>query len=236
MVTSVSSTAIVLQTLTEKGLRKSVPGERAFAVLLFQDIAVIPMLALLPFLASSMQGPATGAEAGRPGWLQALIVFGAIVALIAGGRLIVRPAFHWIARLGLREILTAAALLLVVGTTALMQLVGLSPALGAFLAGVVLADSEFRHQIEADLEPFKALLLGLFFISIGAGVDLGVVAAKPMAIAGIVTCLLFIKGAIVFALGKFAKLCANDAVLLGVSLAQGGEFALCSWGSRVRAA
>jgi voltage-gated potassium channel Kch len=178
----------------------------------------------LPVLAASQLG-AAATESGRPGWLQALIVLGAIAGLIVGGRLLVRPAFRLIAAMHLRESLTAAALLLVLGTTALMQMVGLSPALGAFLAGVVLADSEFRHQIEADLEPFKALLLGLFFISIGAGVDLGLVAAKPFAIVGIVACLLLFKGAIVFALGRFSRMSLPDSVLLGVSLAQGGEFA-----------
>lgn len=220
MILSLSSTAIVLQTLAERGFSKSPAGERSFAILLFQDIAVIPMLAVFPLLA-----PGKAEAAGRPGWQQGLIVLGAIVLLIASGRYLVRPLFRQLARLNLRETFTAAALLLVLATTALMTRVGLSPALGAFLAGVVLADSEFRHQIEADLEPFKGLLLGLFFISVGSGIDLAIPVSRPFAVASIVSCLVVLKGALVFGLGKVFKMKTADAFLLGASLAQGGEFA-----------
>lgn len=221
MVLSVSSTAIVLQTLEERGFAKSIGGERAFAILLFQDIAVIPMLALFPLLGTGV----AAAPAARPGWLQAVIVLGAVVLLIGTGRYAVRPAFRVLARMKLRETFTAMALLLVVGTTALMQMVGLSPALGAFVAGVVLADSEFRHQIEADLEPFKGLLLGLFFISIGAGIDLALPVTKPLAVFGTVACLVAVKGVLIVVIGRAFRIAWTHAVLLGASLAQGGEFA-----------
>ncbi len=226
MVLSVSSTAIVLQTLDERGFANSEAGKRAFAVLLFQDMAVIPMLALFPLLATSLSPVAEGAlQAVRPGWQQALLVTGAIAGLVISGRFLVRPAFRLLARMKLRETFTAMALLLVVGTTALMELVGLSPALGAFLAGVVLADSEYRHQIEADLEPFKGLLLGLFFISIGAGIDLALPVEKPLAVFGGVLCLVLMKALILMGLGRVMKMRSAECFLLGVSLAQGGEFA-----------
>ena len=193
LVLALSSTAIVLQTLNEKGLMKSDSGQSSFSVLLFQDIAVIPMLAILPLLATGSggdqaSGPGAGGhdgghgaaghgEAGHasttwveglPGWGQTLVVIGAVAAIVLAGRFLVQPAFRIIARTRLREIFTAAALLLVIGIALLMTKVGLSPALGTFLAGVVLANSEYRHELESDIEPFKGLLLGLFFIAVGA--------------------------------------------------------------------
>ena len=170
---AMSSTAIVLQLLNEKDQLRTAGGKSAFAVLLFQDIAVLPILALLPLLATV--APTGGADHAKnaisdlPGWQHALVVVAAIAAVIFGGRYLLGPFFRYIAATHLREMFTVTALLLVVGIALLMQRVGLSPALGAFLAGVVLAESKYRHQLETDIEPFKGLLLGLFFISVGAG-------------------------------------------------------------------
>ncbi|MEZ0273807.1 MAG: monovalent cation:proton antiporter-2 (CPA2) family protein, partial [Roseimicrobium sp.] len=171
LILAMSSTAIALQSLAEKGLMKSNAGQASFAILLFQDLAVIPLLAVLPLLSSSTMTAAAadhghGADISRPGWQQALLTIGAVALIVGGGRYLIRPIFRYIARTQLREMFTATALLLVVGTALLMQAVGLSPALGTFLAGVVLADSEFRHELESDLEPFKGLLLGIFFIAV----------------------------------------------------------------------
>ena len=187
---SLSSTAIVLQTFSERGLSGTAGGRSAFSVLLFQDIAVIPMLAVIPLLAlpELMNGNASGhAEghhemslvAGLDAWARALVVVAAIALVVVGGRFLSRPLFAFVARSGLREAFTAASLTLVIGVAVLMTLVGLSPALGTFLAGVVLANSEFRHELEANIEPFKGLLLGLFFITVGAGIDFAVLAANP---------------------------------------------------------
>ena len=172
-----SSTAIVLQTLEEKGQRQTPVGRAAFGVLLLQDLAVIPLFAVLPLLAAAGGGggrgrPRRGLLAGQPGLGQGLAVLGAVAVVIGGGRYLTRPVFRFIAAARLREIFTASALLLVIAVAALMQMVGLSPALGAFLAGVVLADSEFRRELETDIEPFRGLLLGLFFITVGAGPQL----------------------------------------------------------------
>ncbi len=184
LIFSLSSTAIVLQTLNEKGLSKTEGGRSAFSVLLFQDIAVIPMLALMPLLAlpelkAASAQLATVAQqhtqlslvAHLPGWANALVVLTAIIGLVSAGHFLSRPLFRYIANTGLQEVFTAAALMLIVGIAALMSLIGLSPALGAFLAGVVMANSEFRHELEANIEPFKGLLLGLFFITVGAGIN-----------------------------------------------------------------
>ncbi|MFN7146412.1 MAG: monovalent cation:proton antiporter-2 (CPA2) family protein, partial [Myxococcota bacterium] len=191
LILAMSSTAIALQTLAEKGLMKTDAGQKSFAVLLFQDIAVIPMLAVFPLLATA---PAAGGGEGHggasfvdhlPAWQHALVVLGAIVAVVVAGRFLVRPAMRAIASTGLREMFTAAALLLVVGVTLLMSTVGLSPALGTFLAGVVLANSEYRHELESDIEPFKGLLLGLFFIAVGASIDLDLLVDAPGTILGL---------------------------------------------------
>ncbi|KAK6020863.1 transporter, CPA2 family, partial [Ostertagia ostertagi] len=172
MILSLSSTAIVLQTLNEKGLMKTSAGQSSFSVLLFQDIAVIPMLAIFPLLAT-YSPEANGAEHhsktfvdGLSGWLQTLVVLGSVAVIILAGRFVIRPLFRIVAATRLREIFTATALLLVVGIAVLMTQVGLSPALGTFLAGVVLADSEYKHELESDIDPFKGLLLGLFFIAV----------------------------------------------------------------------
>jgi glutathione-regulated potassium-efflux system ancillary protein KefC len=218
-----SSTAIVLQSLAEKGLLRSPGGQAAFSVLLCQDLAVIPILAILPLL--STVALATPAAGTRPGWQQALLVLGAVAGIIAAGRFLVSPLFRFLARTRLREIFSAAALALVIGITLLMQAVGLSPALGTFLAGVVLAESEYRHELEADIEPFKGLLLGVFFIAVGASIDFRAVADRPGLILALVSGIMVIKALVLLGLGRLFRLPRQDQLLLALSLAQAGEFA-----------
>ncbi len=230
LILSLSSTAIVLQSLTEKGLLKTDAGERSFAVLLFQDIAVIPMLAVLPLLASAATAPpAPGGHDGAfvehlPGWARMLVTFGAVAAIAIAGQFLVRPLFRFIARSGVREVFTAAALLLVVAIALAMREVGLSPALGTFLGGVVLANSEYRHQLESDVEPFKGLLLGLFFIAVGASIDFGLVAAHAGRVAALVVGLVGLKFAVLLGLGRATRMTLDQNLLFAVALAQGGEF------------
>ncbi|MEO7734574.1 MAG: cation:proton antiporter, partial [Kofleriaceae bacterium] len=234
---AMSSTAIVLSTLTERGLLKTRGGQSSFAVLLFQDISVIPILAVFPLLgvAAATVTDVTS-EAGRPAWLSALIVIGAVVGVIAIGRFVVRPVFQFLAGAKLREAFTAAALAIVVGIALLMLQVGLSPALGTFLAGVVLADSEYRHELETDIEPFKGLLLGLFFISVGAQIDFALIIGQPLVIAGLVLGTMIVKLGVLHVLGRIFGLDRPARWLLGVSLAQVGEFAfvLLSFGVQAR--
>uniref|UniRef100_A0A832MN63 Potassium transporter n=1 Tax=Eiseniibacteriota bacterium TaxID=2212470 RepID=A0A832MN63_UNCEI len=230
LILSLSSTAIVLQSLGEKGLLRSDGGQRSFAVLLFQDLAVIPMLALLPLLAAGRAAHGAGeAHATRwvedlAPWAQTGVVLGAVAAIVLAGQFVVRPAFRAIARTGLRELFTAAALLLVIGIALLMSLVGLSPALGTFLAGVVLANSEYRHELESDIEPFKGLLLGVFFIAVGASIDFALVAARPGEVAGVVLGLVAVKGAVLFAIGRLFRMSLDHNLMFAFALAQGGEF------------
>ena len=235
MILSLSSTAIVLQTLNEKGLLKTAGGQGSFAILLFQDIAVIPMLALFPLLAIP-GGPGGTAEHGEvahgatlvsalPAWAQTLAVLGAVAAVVVGGRFMVRPLFRGLARTRLREIFTAAALLLVVGIALLMTQVGLSPALGTFVAGVVLATSEYRHELESDIEPFKGLLLGLFFIAVGASIDFALIVSRPLLIAGLVAAIIAVKFGVLLALARLFRLGTGQALLLAFALPQVGEFA-----------
>ncbi|CAN5651510.1 monovalent cation:proton antiporter-2 (CPA2) family protein [soil metagenome] len=245
VVLALSSTAIVLANLEEKGLRQGTVGEAVFGVLLFQDLAVIPLFALLPLLA--MGAPVAGAaEAaghgdslldalGLPGWAKALAILGAVAAVIFGGRYLVRPVFRFIAQARLREIFTASALLLVVAVAALMQTVGLSPALGAFLAGVVLAESEFRRELETDIEPFRGLLLGLFFITVGAGLDFSVIARQPVALIGLVLGMMILKALAMFGVGRVFRMNRREAATTAVSLALGGEFAFVLLGFTVAA-
>ncbi len=221
---AMSSTAIVLQSLAEKGQLASPGGQSAFSVLLFQDIAVIPILAIFPLLA--VGGAASDAGGGsRPGWLQGLLVLGAVIGLVGAGRYVVRPMFRFLAETRLREIFTAATLLLVVGIAWLMQSVGLSPALGTFLGGVVLAESEYRHELESDIEPFKGLLLGLFFLSVGAQIDFAVIADNPLMIGGLVLAVVVGKLLVLYGLGKMFGLDLSSRLLLSFSLSQVGEFA-----------
>jgi monovalent cation:proton antiporter-2 (CPA2) family protein len=227
MTFAMSSTAIVLASLTERKMMKTSGGQSAFSVLLFQDISVIPILAIFPLLGvvAGQEITDVTVESGRPGWLSALFVIGAVLLVIFIGRVLVRPLFRFLAGAQLRESFTAAALLIVVGIAFLMESVGLSPALGTFLAGVVLADSEYRHELETDIEPFKGLLLGLFFISVGAQIDFGLVGSMPLTVAGIVVATMLGKLAILHVLGRMFGLDRPARWLLAFSLAQIGEFA-----------
>jgi len=225
LILSLSSTAIVLQSMNEKGLMPSEAGQSSFAVLLFQDIAVIPMLALLPLLSlASVNDMAVTHGSDLSGWQQGLLVLAVVGGIIIGGHLLVRPLFRIIASTKLREIFTATALLLVIGIALLMELVGLSAALGTFLAGVVLADSEYRHELEAEIEPFKGLLLGLFFISVGASIDFNLLMQMPEVIFALVGILITIKFLVLIALAKVFKLQSDQQWTFTFALAQGGEF------------
>ncbi|MFK7938264.1 MAG: monovalent cation:proton antiporter-2 (CPA2) family protein [Roseovarius sp.] len=248
LIFALSSTAIVLQTLSEKGLMQTGGGRSAFSVLLTQDIAVIPMLALLPLLAlpkrpdqvlaetlerlnSTGQGQEQGAHEAAlslvqslPGWGAALLTIGVVVGIVLTGVYLTRPVFRFIHQARLREMYTALALLIVVGISMAMLLVGLSPALGAFLAGVVLASSEFRHELESDLSPFKGLLLGLFFITVGAGINFGILASQTFQVLGLALAIILIKGGILYVLGRIFHLKGRNLWLFTLSLAQAGEF------------
>jgi len=231
LILSLSSTAIVLQTLKEKGWIKTDAGRRGFSVLLFQDIAVIPILALLPFLAVPGLGQEVaelathGSGPDRPGWLQALLVLGIVAGIILGGRFLMRPIFRWIAETRSHEMFIATALTLIVGITLLMEYVSLSPALGTFLAGVVLAESEYRHELESNIEPFKGLLLGLFFMAVGASIDFNIVAADPVLVMALLVLLVVIKLIVLLILGRVFRLSLADNLMFAFVLAQGGEFA-----------
>jgi CPA2 family monovalent cation:H+ antiporter-2 len=241
---SLSSTAIVLQTLSEKGLMQTSGGRNIFSVLLAQDIAVIPILAFLPLLAVSLP-PVLAADGsiqratdlahadahhslslvdGLPGWGVTLVTIAAIGSIILAGVFLARPLFRFIHASRLREMYTAFALLIVVGISFLMTLVGVSPALGAFLAGVVLASSEFRHELETDLEPFKGLLLGLFFITVGAGINFTLLFEDAPAIVSMALLVILVKGLILFGLAKIFRLRGRDQWLFALGLAQAGEF------------
>jgi len=255
LIAALSSTAIVLQTLNEKGLMKSDGGQSSFSVLLAQDIAVIPMLALMPLLAmpelldmagdvvqeagsshdaeaaqgadaSGGSGHDTGMSlvAGLNGWQTALVNIVAIAAVVGAGSFLTRPIFRFIAGANLRELFTATALMMVIGIALLMSLVGLSPALGTFLAGVVLANSEYRHELESDIDPFKGLLLGLFFMTVGAAINFALLADNLVLIIGLTVLLIAVKAAVLVGLAVVFKLRGADRWLLALSLAQAGEF------------
>jgi glutathione-regulated potassium-efflux system ancillary protein KefC len=223
---AMSSTAIGLGVLNERNLLRTTAGQSVLSVSLFQDIAAIPILALLPLLA--VGGLAAGAEgadgAGDSAWLHAGVALGMVLAIVFGGRLLLRPALRWIAGSRTPEIFTAAALLLVVATAALMQSVGLSMALGAFLAGVLLAESEFRRELETDLEPFKGLLLGLFFIAVGMSIDFAVVLEQPGLVAAIVVGFLLLKTLLLLGMARWMPIPRAERTVFVVLLAQGGEF------------
>lgn len=258
LILALSSTAIVLQTLNEKGLMKSDGGQSGFSVLLFQDIAVIPMLAFIPLLAVpdlmaqfAADASHTAAEAGHyadaghgedahhddaehgsslslvahlPGWQAALVTLGAVAFVVFAGGFLTRPLFRIIANAQLRELFTAAALMIVIGIALLMSLVGLSPALGTFIAGVVLANSEYRHELESDIDPFRGLLLGLFFMTVGASINFVLLANEWQMIAAAVLGLIALKATILFVLGKIFGLKGSNLWLLTLGLAQAGEF------------
>ena len=220
---ALSSTAIALQSLGERNLLRTSSGESAFSILLYQDIAAIPILALVAVLGTAS---ATGA-AHTPGAaaFEALKIVGVIAAIILGGRLLLRPLLRWIARSRTPEIFTAAALLLVVGIAYLMVLVGLSMALGAFLAGVLLAESEFRRELETDIEPFKGLLLGLFFIAVGMSIDFGAMLRAPLMVALLLIGFVAIKSVVIYALARAVAIPYQERPVFTLLLAQGGEFA-----------
>uniref|UniRef100_UPI003B5248CB cation:proton antiporter domain-containing protein n=1 Tax=Roseovarius indicus TaxID=540747 RepID=UPI003B5248CB len=252
LVFALSSTAIVLQTLGEKGLMKSDGGQSSFAVLLTQDIAVIPMLAFLPLLAlpeladhaavvahgveeaahgaaeaandEGGHGPAISLVGGLNGWQTALVTFAAVAAVVIGGSYLTTPVFRFIAAAGLRELFTATALLMVVGIALLMLVVGLSPALGTFLAGVVLANSPYRHELESDIDPFRGLLLGLFFMTVGASINFGLLFENLFSILGMTIGLMAAKVAVLLVLAVVFRIRGADRWLFALGLAQAGEF------------
>jgi CPA2 family monovalent cation:H+ antiporter-2 len=228
MAVAMSSTAIVLQTLKEKGLSRSVSGQSSFAVLLFQDIMVIPALAILPLIAGN-DATTTGESHSLidtfPGWLQTLIITGAVISVILVGKYIAVPLLRAIAKTRLREMFTAASLLLVVGVALLMQSVGLSAALGTFLAGVVLANSEFRHELESDLEPFKGLLLGLFFISVGASINFSIIMNDTQTVLSVVFGIILLKALVLAVTAKVFGIRNDQNLLFVILLSQVGEFA-----------
>ena len=271
---ALSSTAIVLQTLNEKGEMATPAGQNTFSVLLFQDIAVIPILAVLPFLAhpggfglaggdghgasEGMGHDGTGHDAGGhdagghdagghgaghggeeaifdltqnlSAWGQAGVSIAVILAIIFGGRYAIRPLFRVVARTHIRELFTAVALLIVVGIAFLMGAIGLSAALGTFIAGVVLADSEYRHELESDIEPFKGLLLGLFFITVGAQINFNTLFGEPLVIIGLLAGLVVLKAVIIFGLATVAGLDLSSRFTMALLLVQGGEFAFVLFG------
>lgn len=231
MALALSSTAIALQVMQDRGMMGETAGQSGFSVLLFQDVIVIAMIAVLPLLAVmsgfepvAYDGEHGGDHHGPQGPWLALSIVCVFVGMIAAGRLLLRPIFKMIARSKVRETFTAMALLLVVGSALLMQWLGLSSALGAFIAGVVLADSEYRHQLERDIEPFKALLLGLFFISVGMSLNFDVLAQQPLLIAALVFGLFFIKFAVLYVVGIIFKLVTSSRILFAALLCQAGEF------------
>jgi monovalent cation:proton antiporter-2 (CPA2) family protein len=215
---AMSSTALVMTSLAERGQLLTRYGRESFAILLFQDLAVIPMLALLPLLSD-------GAGPGGSHWMGAAKGVAVIIIFIAGSRLVIRPALKFIARNRSREVFTAAALLLVIGTALIMQQIGLSMSLGAFLAGVLLADSEFRHELEADIEPFKGLLLGLFFMAVGMSANLTLMWTAPLTLFGLALAMMLIKFTVMYVISRTTGSDNNTAQRLAVALAQGGEFA-----------
>jgi len=216
---ALSSTAIGLGVLNERNLMATGVGQSVLSVALLQDIAAIPILAIVPLLAYGGAAHASGS-----GWLEGAKAFGVIALIVFGGRLLLRPAFRWIARSDTPEIFTAAALLLVVATAALMQSVGLSMALGAFLAGVLLAESEYRRELETDIEPFKGLLLGLFFIAVGMSIDFAVVRERPGLIAALVAGFLLVKALVLWAMARLMPVPLAQRPVFVILLAQGGEF------------
>ncbi|MBT9614294.1 MAG: cation:proton antiporter, partial [Burkholderiales bacterium] len=224
LVLSLSSTAFALQILAEKKQLTTHHGRAAFAILLFQDLAAIPLLALIPILGASDPGQSWS-------FLAAFKAVAIIVIVVVFGRWLLRPLLRLAASADSHEVFVAAALLVVVGTALLVQLAGLSMALGAFLAGVLLADSEYRHELEADIEPFKGLLLGLFFIAVGMAMNLGLVLQRPLTVLGLVAGLMAVKSLLLYALARIAKQRHDSAVNLALYISQGGEFAFVLFGA-----
>ena len=223
---ALSSTAIALQVINERNLMRTDSGQKAFSILLFQDVAAIPILALLPLLGvAARASEAVHPHTAQDVLLEALRTIGVVGAIVLGGRLALRPLLRWIARSKTPEIFTAASLFLVVGIAMLMLSVGLSMALGAFLAGVLLADSEYRRELETDIEPFKGLLLGLFFIAVGMSIDFGVILRQPFAMLGLLLGFLAVKALVIWLLARATGMPYQERPVFTLMLAQGGEFA-----------
>ena len=224
-----SSTAIVLQSMKEKNLMQSAAGQNSFAVLLLQDISIVPILAVLPLLAiqqiNSGSSDHSSIIESLPAALQTLAILGAITVIVVLGKFGISPLLRIVAKTRIRELFTASALLIVVGIAALMTTVGLSPALGTFLAGVILANSSFRHELESDIEPFKGLLLGLFFMAVGASINFHLIAENPIKIVLLTFGIIGIKVLVLFSIGKFSKLSKDQNMIMSISLSQVGEFA-----------
>jgi glutathione-regulated potassium-efflux system ancillary protein KefC/glutathione-regulated potassium-efflux system protein KefB len=227
---ALSSTAFVLPVLAERGQLQSPQGNATFAILLFQDLAVIPLLVILPLLAGGAAGAGHLHGGGDSGLVMASKIVGALVGLVLAGRYLLRPAFKAIAASGNQEIMTATALLVVVATSAVMEKVGLSMSLGAFLSGVMLAESEYRHELHADIEPFKGLLLGLFFMAVGMSANLGIVAERPIALLGLVVGFMLLKAVVVFWVCRAFRHDPTESASIAGALSQGGEFAFVLFG------
>ena len=223
---ALSSTALGLRLLDDKNERATPHGRLAFAILLFQDLAAIPLIAFAPLLGSN--------AAGAPP-INGLLVGAVLVGMVVAGRFLIRPLFNFVALARSREVSTAATLLLVIGTAQLMTTLGLSMALGAFMAGVLLAESEYRHELEANVDPFKGLFLGLFFIAIGMSVDFGLLAEDPLGVLGLVVGVIALKSVLLFGIGRLAGLRGPAAASLGVTLSQGGEFAFVAFATALDA-
>lgn len=215
-----SSTAQVLPMLQSSGRLRTPFGERAFAILLFQDLSIIPLITIV----AAMSADAGGAEAAMPGWQLALMTLGAIAGLIAAGRFLLRPLFRLIGNLNEREMFVVAGLFTVLGSAWVMELLGLSTALGAFIAGVMLADTPYRHELEADIEPFRSILLGMFFLAVGMMLDLGVIAENPIFVVSMAIALIAVKTLIILGIGLLVGMAWRSALALGLLLSQGGEF------------
>lgn len=226
---ALSSTAFVLPVLAERGQLQSPQGNATFAILLFQDLAVIPLLVILPLLAGGAAA-GHGSGGGDSGLVMAVKIVGALVGLVLAGRYLLRPAFKAIAASGNQEIMTATALLVVVATSAVMEKVGLSMSLGAFLSGVMLAESEYRHELHADIEPFKGLLLGLFFMAVGMSANLGIVREHPLSLLGFVVAFMALKALVVFWVCRAFRHDKSEAAAIAGALSQGGEFAFVLFG------
>jgi glutathione-regulated potassium-efflux system ancillary protein KefC len=233
MALAMSSTAIAMQTVAQRDITSTDTGRASLAILLVQDVAIIPVLAAIPLLAIAGSGAAINAEVSLAvealdnpiDWLMPLSVVGAFIAALVAGRYVVRPILGYVARTGLREAFTAMGLAMVVGAAMITQYLGLSPALGGFIGGVLLADSEYRHELESNLEPFKGLLLGLFFISVGMSIAFSVLATDPLRIAALVIGLVAVKMVILFGLASFFRMHFADRMLIAIMLSQAGEFA-----------
>ncbi len=223
---AMSSTAFVIQMLAERHELTTRHGRSAFAILLFQDLSVIPFLALVPMLALGSKPNVHSPDL----WIGAAKAVGAVLVTVVGGRYALQPVLRWFAKTGVAEVFTAAALLVVVGTALAMDFVGLSMSLGAFLAGVLLADSEYRHELQADIEPFKGLLLGLFFMAVGMSANVGLMIQRPLDVLAVVVVLMLVKGAVLYGVGRLAGLEDQSSRSLALSLSQGGEFAFVLFG------